>query len=543
MNDFLIAVSADGSSGDKEKAKIQILDIDIEYSVNEIPVLKLKLIDGNLNKKTFELADSKIFELGMIISVSTADGSTLLFKGLITGLSIGRDQDTYHCVVAHGDAIKMTEGASTQLFDPEITDDGLIKKLMEDTGATAGKVAASTIKHNQYFCYQQTPWRVMMDRVMANGFVFVPSPADNAVIDLQTHSAKEHAMEIYKSEVINFQLELDTRSQIKNISANAWSITNQKLDMDVKGESAAFRAYPDADQVLKTADLSLFSHIPKSPEELASQATAQNNYRLLDAYQGHITLVLNDKSKAASITLMSKLKIAGVGSEFSGDYIVTSIRHRNSKGQWLMEIGLGLSLTQTLQSHYYKLPPMGNQIAKIVEFAIDEKEALERIPIELPCVAPGEKVWARLLSPFASEEEGLYFPPNTGDEVVVGFIDGDCRYPVVLGSCHNPVQVPPQALEAGHPIQGIYVKDADKKMINVVFDRAQLLMESTVGEETKLVIGDADGLLLEKAKSSIAVAETVALNSGDALTLESAKDLSLTSKAKAIIEAQATEIK
>ncbi len=46
-------------------------------------------------------------------------------------------------------------------------------------------------------------------------------------------------------------------------------------------------------------------------------------------------------------------------------------------------------------------------------------------------------VWARVAVPFAGGNRGAFFIPDVGDEVVVAFLAGDPRSPIVLGSLWN----------------------------------------------------------------------------------------------------------
>lgn len=50
---------------------------------------------------------------------------------------------------------------------------------------------------------------------------------------------------------------------------------------------------------------------------------------------------------------------------------------------------------------------------------------------------------ARLASPMAGGSRGMYFAPEDGDEVVVGFECGDINRPVVLGALWNDEHEPP----------------------------------------------------------------------------------------------------
>ncbi|WP_086931705.1 phage baseplate assembly protein V [Agarilytica rhodophyticola] len=544
MSDFDISVSDDGSAGSKVKAHIQILSLNICYRVNDIPTLELKLVDRYIpDKDTFELADKKIFEIGKIISVTSVDKKVALFKGIITGVGIGvgADGEVFHHITAHGDIVKMTEGKITTLFKAETTDEDIIKKLMTDAGVKLGKIAAGKFPHHQYFCFQQSPWRVMMARTIANGAVFSPEVEANNIVDLQTFKAEKVTLNLNRSEVRHFYLHTDARSQIKKVSASTWSIEKQELDKDVTGDLAGYKTIKDVDKVMATPDLTLFANIPKSPDELKAEATAQNNYRAIDLYSGEISLVIQPQSSAPTIALMNQISLAGAGKEFAGDYMVTAITHRTYQGQWMMDITLGLSLRQTLQSDYANLSPLPIVVGKVMKYEEDKSENLQRIPVKLPAITGEEKIWARLLSPFASNEEGVFFPPNEDDEVMVGFIDGDCRYPVILGSTHNSKQKPPGKFGPDEVNQGIFIKNEDK-LINLSFDKKNTSMSLIAGEETKAILSDEAGVSVEKGESNIAISKAINIISADPLALECERDIALTSKAKFIISATSTEI-
>jgi uncharacterized protein involved in type VI secretion and phage assembly len=54
--------------------------------------------------------------------------------------------------------------------------------------------------------------------------------------------------------------------------------------------------------------------------------------------------------------------------------------------------------------------------------------------------------WARVAVPFAGGSRGGFFIPDVGDEVVVAFVGGDPRFPIVLGSLWNGHDTAPETL-------------------------------------------------------------------------------------------------
>src|SRR5271163_1391085 len=55
-------------------------------------------------------------------------------------------------------------------------------------------------------------------------------------------------------------------------------------------------------------------------------------------------------------------------------------------------------------------------------------------------------IWARVAVPFAGGQRGAFFIPNVGDEVLLVFLSGDPRFPVVIGSLWNGADTAPETL-------------------------------------------------------------------------------------------------
>ncbi len=81
-------------------------------------------------------------------------------------------------------------------------------------------------------------------------------------------------------------------------------------------------------------------------------------------------------------------------------------------------------------------PALVSQLAEVT--SIDDPQGLGRIEIRLLAFdGPAEQnapLWARLAVPFAGDGRGAYLVPDVGDEVLVTFVGGDPRLPVVIGA-------------------------------------------------------------------------------------------------------------
>ncbi len=146
----------------------------------------------------------------------------------------------------------------------------------------------------------------------------------------------------------------------------------------------------------------------------------------------------------------------------------------------------------------------------------DEKRA-GRVQVRLPWL-PGYEPWARVATPMAGKNQGLYFMPQVDDEVLVGCHDGDITDAYVLGCVWNARDVSPSQeahsdpvnkrlirTPLGHEIifdetdRSITITSADKQRITLGPKRVEI----TLDEKKTTAITLEDGKVTIKASSSI----------------------------------------
>jgi uncharacterized protein involved in type VI secretion and phage assembly len=78
----------------------------------------------------------------------------------------------------------------------------------------------------------------------------------------------------------------------------------------------------------------------------------------------------------------------------------------------------------------------GSYLAEVV--SVEDPDSRSRVQIKLLSFDQvgnqDAEIWARVAVPFAGDNRGAFFIPDVGDEVLVTFINGDTRYPIVIGS-------------------------------------------------------------------------------------------------------------
>jgi uncharacterized protein involved in type VI secretion and phage assembly len=148
----------------------------------------------------------------------------------------------------------------------------------------------------------------------------------------------------------------------------------------------------------------------------------------------------------------------------------------------------------------------------------------------------------------AGKKRGAVFVPEVGDEVLVGFENGDVRQPVVIGGLYGEKSAIPlwdvkEGKVSGRRItsrRGHYVELADGEQ-----PTAQHILLMLEGEKHRLRLGaDRFDLELPQGKPlsiKIGNSSIVIADNGD-MTLESGGNINIKAKLKVAIEASSVEI-
>lgn len=167
-------------------------------------------------------------------------------------------------------------------------------------------------------------------------------------------------------------------------------------------------------------------------------------------------------------------------------------------------------------------------LAQVV--SLDDPEGLNRVQVRLISYAgiDGQDLplWARVVCPFAGDNRGTFFMPDVGDEVLVVLVQGDPRYPLVLGGLWSGANAAPASIGAG----GNVIKRVRSK------NGIQITLEDQQGQETlTLETPGGQTVTLKDGPGAVTIEDA----NGNSVRLESG---GITVQAGSVVKVQASKV-
>jgi uncharacterized protein involved in type VI secretion and phage assembly len=173
------------------------------------------------------------------------------------------------------------------------------------------------------------------------------------------------------------------------------------------------------------------------------------------------------------------------------------------------------------------LAAVGGLQIGVVTALENDPEGEDRIKIRIPLINTREDgIWARLATLDAGKQRGTYFRPEIDDEVVVGFLNDDPRYPVVLGMCHSSAKPAPEPAKDDNQHKG-YVS---REKLRLSFDDEKKIIGLETPAGNKLTLSeDAKGITLEDQNGNKITLDDsgIKIESFKDLSVKASKDLTL----------------
>jgi uncharacterized protein involved in type VI secretion and phage assembly len=194
-----------------------------------------------------------------------------------------------------------------------------------------------------------------------------------------------------------------------------------------------------------------------------------------------------------------------------------------------------LSLSTSTDRRFYG-------VAEAIVAKVNDPDQQGRIRVRFPWFDPNElSDWIRIAQPYAGSGHGSTWIPEEGSEVLVGFVHGDMRIPMVLGCLYNGADKPPSArtkerdqkmfrTKAGHQV---LLDDSARSLgIEVTTKAGHKLKLDDIRNEITLGIADGPSIVLSKDGGQMHLKATSITIEADSITINASGGL--TAKGKPI---------
>jgi Rhs element Vgr protein len=512
-------------------ASARIHTLVVEHAINKISSAEIYLTDGNPSQQEFTNSNSKQLRPGQELTLKMGynQDDESVFTGIIMVQGIRHKQKSpplLYLELKHP-AVKMTHSRKNAIY-PDKHDGDILNSLLP-SGITAKIDSDFKVTHKELVRVNITDWDFMVTRAEANGkFVYTNVDGSLAIQKPEVKKASAIGTISYGDNVIEVEAEVDARSQYNGVTAYSWDYTQQT---QIDGEAPAMAHIEEHGSTPSTSDLAkIFTEDNFSlyhagrvggQDELKAWAGAKLQKSLLSKIRGRVKV----KGKADYFPGQT-IALEGFSDVFNGAAFVSAVRHEFRAGSWTTDLQFGVDPEWFVEQYEVNDLPSGGILSPArglhigtVKKAIEDPDSQFRVQVQLAFLNNTDALlWARVANPDAGKERGIFFRPQAGDEVVIGFVNEDPRDAIVLGALFNKDKMPPPFQQDENKIQGIKTVEGLTMELN---DEVKSILLETPNGNTFTLTDEDDSIALSDANGN-----SITMSS-DGITLKSAKDLIL----------------
>jgi Rhs element Vgr protein len=538
---FIVKVNGSAVPG-----SLNLYAVHVESRVNRISFAKITILDGDSATEDFAASSSSTFVPGATVSIEAGYDSknTVIFNGIITGQAIRIDPIIGSAleVECRDEAVKMIVGRKCLTFSQQ-KDSDIISSIVGTYGLSASVSSTTTVWPEQVQ-YYATDWDFILARAEANGMIVTTSGGKFTVA--KPNAGITSVLTIgYGTGLMEFHADMNALMQLGSATSSSWDYTQQKV---ITGEAQNNVPGPgniSSKTLSEVVGLSTYA-LQTSGELQTADLTNWSQAQLIKSEYSKIQGVAKFQGSSL-VDLGEYITLQGLGDRFSGDHFVSGITHDLSNGNWLTEVTIGMSPFWFTQEPDVMAPPASGLLpgarglmnGTVKQISADP-DSQYRILVNIPLFDQnGAGIWARLSNFYSTSGAGAFFLPEVGDEVVIGFLNEDPRFPVILGSMYSSTNIKPftgldpddkNTLKAIVSKSGIYVQfnDVDKIFTIMTPGTNQIIFSdkdkkiTILDQNSNSIVMSTDGITMTSPKNiTISADQNLTLKGAQGVTVQS----------------------
>lgn len=512
--------------------EVSVFSVHVEKKVNRIAIAKILILDGEASTGKFDASSSSTFLPGTAISIEAGyDGTNkLIFQGIIMSQSLRVDSLIGSAleIECRDASIKMIVGRKSLTYSNK-KDSEIISSIIAKYSGLSSTVTATTTKWPEQVQYYVTDWDYILALAETNGLIVTTINGKVSVNPPNTNT-KSVLTVTYGDNLLEFNAKLNATTQLGNVTSNTWDYKNQVVINS--------QATPNETGAGNLSSKKLSEVVGLSTFELQTSASIEtsdlNNWSKAQIIKSEYSKIIGEaKFQGTNLVDPGKyMTFQGLGTRFNGDYLIAGVVHDLSQGNWISEVSLGLSPHWFTEEPDVMSPPASGLIPGArglfngtVKKMSNDPDSQYRILVDVPLFdANGAGIWARLSNFYSTSGAGAFFLPEVGDEVILGFLNEDPRYPVILGSVYSGTKIKPFAgLEPNekNSIKAIVSKSG----ISVEFDDENKVWTVATPNKNTIIISDKDQKITIKDENQNSI-----IMSSSGIDLASQKNINISAQ-------------
>ncbi|MBX6771399.1 MAG: VgrG-related protein [Chloroflexi bacterium] len=522
---------------DEQMRRISEVVVEQSLHLPDMAVLRLHDVGDDTNPGRtvyFKTVDRGPFDIGSTLEIAMGreERPTTVFKGEITAIEIDVNLNHPPLITVRGysRAHRLHRGRFCRSFLDE-KDSAIVEKIARETGLRAE--TEETPEHKYVYQNNQTNWEFLKERAALNGFeLFVE---DRTLYFRAPKNGQSRGPEPRLWEnLLSLRIKETSAWQVGQVIVRAWNPQDKQpiVGMASRGQLAPSTGIGKSGAQVAATFGNATVYVVNRP--VASQDEANKLAQaVLDELDGSFIqaegICLGDPAIKPGISL----PLQTLGATFSGTYYVTTATHMiNALEGYTTSFVVSGRQTNSLLELVQTGSGRDSVASVVIGIVTDnnDPDGQGRVKVKFPWLSADDNTstWARVVSPMAGKERGIYFLPEVNDEVLVAFEHGDMARPFVIGALWNGQDAPPKPNS-----QVVSNSQVNQRIIKTRAGHI-ITLDDTAGAETISIV-DKTGNNLIKIESA---SNKITIKANGDIAIDSQGTTSVTAHQNVTVEAQ-----
>jgi uncharacterized protein involved in type VI secretion and phage assembly len=443
-----------------------ILQISIEQSLHRPGMFTIMFnndyFPGRQQEQYWKHKD--LFQVGKTIKLGFKSSTTesqfyheentdYILEGEITAIETVFNEKSQAPVIIRGYDVshRLHRGRYNRSFQ-NMTDSDMVKKIAQEAGIKLGTIEPSGTARDYTFQSNQTNMEFLKERAAKIGFELYMHNGE-----LHFRKPKADSSQVlnlkWLTDLRNFRVRKTSAEQVNEVEVRAWDYSQKRA---IVSTAKSAKVITDTKSGIGSQANSKFKGKTPNPKMIVVDRPVFNP-KEADAIAQALCDELGGQFVAADAKAEGNPKIQPGRivelkdmEQHNGKYYITETRHSYSARVYTTDFSVrgsrGGDMLNAI-SPQTQLQPGQTSLVGIVTDNRDP-EGMGRVKVKFPTLTEEHASnWARIVSPGAGANRGVYWLPEVQDEVLVCFEHGDIHRPYILGGVWNGKDPTPRAID------------------------------------------------------------------------------------------------